>query len=276
MRNANRVFGHGGIVAAVVLLAGAVWAAAPKPVTRCPADSTPAGTVCIDKYEGSVWRVTDPEGTGAALVRKIQKGTVTLNDLTTAGATQLGTATDDYAPCDDNGQNCKGDIFAVSLPGVTPAAYLTWFQALGACANSLKRLPTNAEWQVAVTGTPDPGPDNGTSDCNTASTLAVLATGSRGSCVSAFGAFDMVGNLLEWVADWVPLSLQAPVPCPGWGGFSDDQQCLFGVESSTTGGPGALLRGGHFNFGTYAGPLAITGNAQPFYAVDSVGFRCAR
>jgi hypothetical protein len=34
-----------------------------------------------------------------------------------AGATQLGTAGDDYAPCTDNGQNCANDIYAVSLAG---------------------------------------------------------------------------------------------------------------------------------------------------------------
>ena len=67
----------------------------------------------------------------------------------------------DYAPCADNGQNCADDIFAVSLAGVTPSARITWFQAQAACANAGKRLPTNAEWQVAVAGTPDPGPDNG-------------------------------------------------------------------------------------------------------------------
>jgi len=28
------------------------------------------------------------------------------------------------------------------------------------------------------------------------------------SCVSYWGAFDMVGNADEWVADWVPRSMQ--------------------------------------------------------------------
>ena len=109
----------------------------------------------------------------------------------------MGTEFDDYAPCTGNGQNCANDIYAVSLKGVTPAAFITWFQAQEACANAHKRLPTSAEWQVAANGTPDAGPDNGTTDCNTDSTHAVSSTGSRSRCVSARGAFDMVGNLVR-------------------------------------------------------------------------------
>src|SRR5262249_61268127 len=109
-----------------------------------------------------------------AVVANIQQGTATPADLTAGGAPHLGTVTDDYAPCGDNGQNCANDVFAVSAPSVAPAAFVTWFQAQEACANAGKRLPTSAEWQMVATGTPDPGPDNGTTDCNTASDSAPL------------------------------------------------------------------------------------------------------
>jgi hypothetical protein len=51
--------------------------------------------------------------------------------------------------------------------------------------------------QAAVIGTPDPGPDNGTTDCNTTAMTSTLpedpvATGSRSNCKSARGAFDVV------------------------------------------------------------------------------------
>jgi formylglycine-generating enzyme required for sulfatase activity len=229
-----------------------------------------AGTVCLDKYEASVWRVPDPAGANKGLVKKIQQGKATSADLTARGATQLGTASNNYAPCTNNGQNCANDIYAVSLTGVTPAAYATWFQAQEACANAGKRLPTSAEWQVGANGTPDPGGDNGTTDCNTGSTMAVAATGSRSACVSARGALDMVGNLIEWVADWVPAS----TGCPGWS-LSNDVMCLSGA-SATTLGPGALLRGGAFVSGTAAGPLAVDGRNEPFGWSSGIGFRCAR
>ena len=239
------------------------------PVRRCGADAVLAGTVCLDRYEASVWRVSNPTTTNASLVRKIQLGRATEADLTGGGATQLGTKSNDYAPCTDNGQNCADDIYAVSLPSEIPSAHITWFQAQEACANAGKRLPTSAEWQVGANGRPDPGPDNGTTDCNSA-TGSVSLTGSRSICVSARGAFDMVGNLAEWVADWVPLS----TACPGWGGFSNDDMCLSGA-SETGRGPGALLRGGAFNDGALAGPLAV-GDVEPFRAQVTFGFRCAR
>jgi hypothetical protein len=56
----------------------------------------------MDKYEASVWRLNDPLGADAGLVKKIQAGKATLADLTAAGATHLGTASDDYSPCEDS------------------------------------------------------------------------------------------------------------------------------------------------------------------------------
>ena len=219
-----------------------------------------------------------PEEVNNGLVWKIQLGRATAAALRAGSATQLGVGSDDYAPCADSGQNCANDIYAVSLPGVVPSAHITWFQAEQACKNARKRLPTNAEWQGAVAGTPDPGPDDGTTDCNTTSGVLVSATGSRSRCVSARGAFDMVGNLWEWVADWVPRS----TTCGTWSGGvspSGDDQCLAGAD--TTGEPGALLRGGDFGifgFGVDAGPLAVFGFVEPSAPSFSVafGFRCAR
>ena len=248
-----------GVPAALLLLASAAGAQGAKPLSKCAPDAVVSGSVCIDKYEASVWRVEDPTGVNLTLVTRIQQGKATLDDLLLA-ARQLGTL-DDYTPCADGGQNCDAanknrNIFAVSLAGVLPSAYITWFQAQQACKNSRKRLPTSAEWQAAAAGTPDPGGDDATRDCNTASTLTHAPTGSREACVSSVGAFDMAGNLSEWVADSVPLS-EPPslVPCGAWP--TGDEQCLNG-ERVETAGPGVLLRGGNAQSGSAAGPLAIT------------------
>jgi hypothetical protein len=261
------------IVLATLTWTGPAHAGPPKdPPTKCAPDAVLAGPVCVDKYEASVWRIPDPLGDNKGLVKKVRKGKAVQADLTAAGATQLGTASDNYAPCTGNGQNCANDIFAVSLPGVTPSAYITWFQAQEACLNSGKRLPSNAEWQAAVTGTPDPGPDNGLTDCNTDSSVFPVTTGSRSLCVSTLGAYDMVGNASEWVAEWVTLSNT----CPGWGGFSNDSQCFAGADTTTTGGPGVLVRGGSAANPTVAGPLSV-GFTKPSSIGDgNIGFRCAR
>jgi formylglycine-generating enzyme required for sulfatase activity len=228
------------------------------------------GTNCIDTYEASVWRVPNPTTTNKSLVAKIQQGRATAAELAQGGATQLS---GDYAPCASSGQNCVNDIYAVSLPGVLPSSDITWFQAQQACTNAGKRLPSNAEWQAAVAGTPDPGGDNGTTDCNTHSVLTAVNTGSRSNCVSARGAFDMVGNLEEWVADWVPQS----TACGTWSAGASptgDMQCLLGA--ATTGDPGALLRGGYFIGGALNGPLAVDGGLSPSLTAGVIGFRCAR
>ncbi len=198
------------------------------------------GSVCIDRYENSLW--TQPNG-GQQITGAI--------------------------PCNENGQNCD-NIYARSVAGVEPRRFITWFQAQQALANSGKRLPTNAEWQTAVAGTPDGAP------CNVSSG-SVANTGAAAGCRSDWGANDMVGNLWEWVADWVPQS-DAPA-CPGWetaGEFSsDDQMCLTGA-STTAQGPGALIRGGAFSDGTDAGPLAIDGFNRPQFSPSTFGFRGAR
>ena len=212
--------------------------------STCPAGMVKVGPTCIDRYENSVW--SSPNG-----------------------GTQYGVSSADY-PCLANGNDCKGKIYARSVAGVTPSRSITWFQAQQALANSGKRLPTNAEWQQAAAGTPDPGASPGVQDCNTNS-VGPVATGSRANCVSAWGVHDMVGNLYQWVADWVPAS----TACPGWGSFSDDVMCLSGA-STTAQGPGALVRGSLFTDAASAGVFAVIGNFKPSLALNSIGFRGAR
>src|SRR5262249_23678496 len=162
-------------------------------------------TVCVDTYEASVWLI-DPIA-NASLVKKVQAGKATLADLRGTGTvanppspkgTQLSPAPScvpsypQYFPPDGNwralvmvlsggglGGSCPPSpgVYALSLPGVEPSACITWFQANQACQLSGKHLLTNVEWQGAAAGTPDPGQDNGTSDCAIAS--GVVKTGSR-------------------------------------------------------------------------------------------------
>jgi len=55
-------------------------------------------------------------------------------------------------------------------------------------------------------GAPDPWPeDDPGNQCNLSSPSLSL-TGSRNQCTSDVGAFDMVENVIEFVADWGPLA----------------------------------------------------------------------
>ena len=254
----------------------AVYLAAALPASalmlRCPPDSVKVGDVCIDKYESSIWQI--PSG-NADLVRRVQLGRVTLADLTNGGATQVSSAfncSPTFPPTFDATGNWTSPLFAVSVPGVKPTSCVTWFQAEQACALSGKRLLTNQEWQRAAAGTPDPGTDDGGTDCNIGGLAQPSDTGSRAKCTSNWGAFDMVGNVEEWVADWTA----QPTDCPGWGTFSDDLMCLAGASTTAT-GPGALVRGGGFfrDVFTEAGVFAVD-VVIPAQAQRGIGFRCGR
>jgi hypothetical protein len=172
--------------------AGTPGAPGVGPLTTCPPDSVLVGATCVDTYEASVWQIS-PSNT--ALMKKVQAGKATLADLTGGGATQLSPATSrspaypanfpntgNWTPVPGSNPRSPG-VYAVSIPGVHPSACITWFQAAQARALSGKRLLSNEEWQRAAAGTPDPGTDNGTTDC-AVSSPDVVNTGSRSNCTS--------------------------------------------------------------------------------------------
>jgi hypothetical protein len=268
------------LIAALLFAPSAGWGAKP----RCAPDALEVGALCVDRFEASVWQVPEPASANRKLVERIEQGTVALEDLVQAGATQLGCTAPPFEhapfppefPLDGGWTPLPGEgpptpgVYAVSLSDVRPTACVTWFQAVQACFLSGKRLPSNEEWQRAAVGTPDPAPP-GAEDCNVASSGADPA-GDRASCVSSWGAFDMVGNLWEWTGDWADRN---PTSCTTW--LSDDFSC-FGGDGSTPdlGLPGPLFRGGSFTDGTAAGPYAVKSDVLPEFQNETLGFRCVR
>lgn len=239
----------------------------------CPVNMVPVGPLCMDKYEASVWS-KPPAKSG------------------TPRGKQFGLETEDY-PCSYDGNDCTGVIFAASAPGVRPSAFLTWFQAQQACLSVGKRLPTNAEWQGAAAGTPDTGDaDDHVTTCNTdGAPLSFVPTGSRRSCVSNFGAFDMVGNIGEKVADWIQgggrpwrptINLDAPT-APDRAGDAYGQDIMRGVNRAPDGPegttfPSQIVRGGMVASGDHgegAGVFALSALRSPANGGQD-GFRCVR
>jgi hypothetical protein len=119
-------------------------------------------------------------------------------------------------------------VRARSLRGAVPQGYISGAQAAAACANAGKRLCTDDEWRRACRGpdgltypygnTREVGVCNDHRDVHPAVELfgsvtmlgspcinelhdTVDTTGSRTGCVTAEGAYDMMGNLHEWTAD---------------------------------------------------------------------------
>ena len=255
-----------------LLAAAAVLLNARLLVAACPPDSVKVGPTCVDKYEASVWQI---DASNTTLIGKVQAGTATLSDLNGGGAIQVSPSSS-CSPAFPSTFPATGNwtmpLYAVSVAGVHPTACVTWFQAEQTCALSGQRLVTNQEWQVAAAGTPDPGGTPGSNDCNTNS-VGPANTGSRTNCKSNWGAFDMVGNVWEWVADWGDLANA----CTNWpASFGSDLSCVGGPGSGFSNLPGALIRGGGWDFGAGAGVFAVDALSNPSDSSGGLGFRCAR
>ncbi len=120
--------------------------------------------------------------------------------------------------------------------------------------------------------------------CNIHASNTQSLTGARSSCISDVGAFDMVGNVWEWVADAFPKSIDGnPDFCDHgslkWpAAFGNDARCLVGA--ATGGEPGALARGGEFvnaaSSQTGDGVFASTGLNEQTSASNEYGFRGVR
>jgi formylglycine-generating enzyme required for sulfatase activity len=213
----------------------------------------------VDRYEASVWQNVD--GTGA----------------------QYGLASGAYpSGFPQNGQYTT-PVYALSVAGKMPAAFLTWFQAQQACRLSGKRLPTDEEWLAAATGTSDPGSGDGTGGvCNTSSG-GPLNTRGRTACVSRWGAEDMIGNMWELTANWYagPKGDGAGTDwtvATGVAGYNHDILSNIGGAAYyggwQSGLPADSVRGGTWNSGTSAGVFAQSVYSSPANWDLDTGFRC--
>lgn len=133
--------------------------------------------------------------------------------------------------------------------GQHPVTGISWYEARAFARWEGKRLPTRAEWSRAATGANRLFPWGDDSEAVDARANFGLEgtepVGSYPTGVSPFGAFDMAGNVREWVAD-------VPVDAPGR----------------------RLATGGSWQDPSYAFDFADS--FPPDFASSSVGFRCAR
>ena len=224
--------------------------------SECPSGMTPVngGTIrCIDMYENSPSSdcvKSEPEN---ALDTKINL----------------------------DGKTCVPE----SSSGKKPWRFITRDQAVLACAKVGKRLPNNAEWYLGALGTPD---IKNVTTCNI-STGAVRDSRDT-ECVSSAHAYDMVGNIWEWVRDDVIDGVYNGRKVPDTGfitqidengvpvasGLSED--VLFNSDYFWSNMEGAygMMRGGFYGSKSDAGVYTTHAYTLPTTAGAAIGFRCVQ
>jgi formylglycine-generating enzyme required for sulfatase activity len=180
---------------------------------------------------------------------------------------------------------------AVSKAQAKPWRHVTQLQAQQACSRAGKRLLSPDEWYKSALGTPDTASGFVDDGCNVARNRAdgVAPTGNGMRCVSDTGAYDMVGNVWEWVDGVVSEGKynEREVPVSGYvtgadlagmtytTGTAQDEQYgsdRFWSDKTILAG---IMRGGYYDNASQAGLFATYMASPQTFSGDAVGFRCA-
>lgn len=149
-----------------------------------------------------------------------------------------------------------------------PVVNMSWNNAVAYCKWAGRELPTEAQWEKAARGTGGDTYPWGNADptCNHANFMGcegtdVIAVDSHPDGVSPFGAYNMVGNVMEWVSDFYDAKIY--------------EQFINATNPEVTSGGPHVLRGGSFGLPKERMRVSTRKSAQAGFYDFNTGFRCA-